>query len=273
MTYFLREGVDPDPEVAAVLLHAADEPLVGQCLPRPRHTGFGIWEMASFARPLLLQVSLHLALCSPTVACARQGLRLRCVPFGCRQAQDACYLGQYGPERQLRARRRYSGGLCLAGVGGVYTSCCVPFFRRQAQEALHHGRSRPEGQVCSAEDRDDSTFAAHRVATTGLMVQTAQKTVWRWRHSFCPYSPASRPKKVRPRSSLTTCSWLVLLVTLHFALCSFSCRQAPSSSTTVTRAWLVLLVTMHISLCSPCFSAGPRYSASWLVWKWRTSMQ
>ena len=98
--------------------------------------------------------------------------RFAFAPFGCRQAQDACYLGRYGPEGQLRARRRYSSGLCLAGVGGVCTSCCVPFFRRQAQEALHHGRSRPEGQVCSVEDRDDSTFAARRVATTGLMVQT-----------------------------------------------------------------------------------------------------
>ena len=44
-----------------------------------------------------------------------------------------------------------------------------------------------------------------------------------------------------------------LLVTLHLALCSFSCRQAPrSSSTTVTCAWQVLLVTMHITLCLGC---------------------
>ena len=88
------------------------------------------------------------------------------------------------------------------------------------------------------------------------------------RHSLCPYIPASWPMKLRPRSSSTTCSWLVLLITLHFALRSFDYRQAPrSSSTTVTGAWQVLLVTMHITLCSLCFSAGPRYSASWLVWK------
>ena len=59
-------------------------------------------------------------------------------------------------------------------------------------------------------------------------------------------------------------SWLVLLVTLHLALCSlcFSARQADgfwpfwlkrfrprSSSTTVVCLWLVLLVTMHFALC------------------------
>ena len=34
----------------------------------------------------------------------------------------------------------------------------------------------PEEQLCTVEDRVDSTGAARRVATTGLMVQTAQKT-------------------------------------------------------------------------------------------------
>ena len=47
---------------------------------------------------------------------------LRCVPFGCRQAQDARHLGRCGPEGQLRDRRRYSSGVCLAGVAGVCTS-------------------------------------------------------------------------------------------------------------------------------------------------------
>ena len=42
----------------------------------------------------------------------------------------------------------------------------------------------PEEQLCSVQDRVDSTGAARRVATTGMMVQTVQKTVWRWRHSF-----------------------------------------------------------------------------------------
>ena len=92
----------------------------------------------------------------------------------------------------------------------------------------------PEEQLCSVQDRVDSIGAARRVATTGNKVQTVQKTVWRWRHSFCPHIPASWPKMVQPRSSLTTCSWLVLLVTLHFAPCSL------------------------------CSSAGPRFTASWL---------
>ena len=76
----------------------------------------------------------------------------------------------------------------------------------------------PEEQLCSVQDRVDSTGAARPVATTGLMVQTVLKTVWRWRHSFCPYIPASWLKKVRPRSSSTKCSWLVLLVAMHIIL-------------------------------------------------------
>ena len=79
----------------------------------------------------------------------------------------------------------------------------------------------PEEPLCGVQDRVDSTGAARRVASTGMMVQTVLKTVWRWRHSFCPHIPASWPKMVRPRSSSATCSWRVLLVTLRFALCSF----------------------------------------------------
>ena len=47
------------------------------------------------------------------------------------------------------------------------SSRCVSFCCRQTQDARHLGRCGPEGQLCRAEDREDSTRAARRGATTG----------------------------------------------------------------------------------------------------------
>ena len=148
-SYFLREGVDSDPEVAAVLLHATDGPLVSGshlvsvCLARGiQEFGFGRWlrfyrrwfagrvaPRAVFPDSGMCKAGFAFALCSLWLS-----------------LQDARHLGRYGPEGQLCARRCFSSGLCLAGVAGVCTSYFVPFFRRQAKDALHHGRFGPHEQ-------------------------------------------------------------------------------------------------------------------------------
>ena len=56
-------------------------------------------------------------------------------------------------------------------------------------------------------------------------------------------------------------------VSMHLALCSSSCRHTEARrEQQLTYARQVLLVTMHFTLCSLYLSAGTSKSASWLLW-------
>ena len=59
-------------------------------------------------------------------------------------------------------------------------------------------------------------------ATTGVWVR-------QWFSLFGGAVITGSAMKLRPRSSLSSCSWLVLLVTLHFALCSFLLFSFPDA--------------------------------------------
>ena len=74
-------------------------------------------------------------------------LSSRCVPFGCRPAQDARHHGRYKPEGPLRGEMPFfvvGSGTCKAGIAGCIRLAMCSLLFSAGPDALHHGRYEPE---------------------------------------------------------------------------------------------------------------------------------
>ena len=126
---------------------------------------------SSMAR-LVLLVTVHLALCF----------------LPCLQARDARHHGRYGPEGFVR---HVQGLVCW--VLTMSLALCSSWLS-QAQDVRHHGRHGPQDSVevhrCSSWAR---SFTCCWSAMSGVMVQTVQKTVWRFHRCSSSSRSSSSP--------------------------------------------------------------------------------